>query len=98
MFFLAIATNIPQRLKTGFVVLGHKWSAAEIETNGLFGDHWLVCFWGIMCWADYKRKATVISDVITLPDELNAFYSSFSPMAGWSANFLAQFCDSHLLK
>ncbi len=23
MFFLAIATNIPQRLKTGFVVQGH---------------------------------------------------------------------------
>ncbi len=23
--FVAIATNIPQRLKTGFVLQGHKW-------------------------------------------------------------------------
>lgn len=28
----------------------------------------------------YKRKAPVISEDITLPDELNAFYSRFSPM------------------
>ncbi len=25
MYFLAIATNIPQRLKTGFVLQGHKY-------------------------------------------------------------------------
>ncbi len=26
MYFLAIATNIPQWLKTAFVVQGHKWT------------------------------------------------------------------------
>ncbi len=42
MYFLAISTNIPQRLKTGFVVQGHKsflknrwkkWAAADSEIN-----------------------------------------------------------------
>ncbi len=28
--FLAIATNIPQRLKTGFVVLGHNYGSLGI--------------------------------------------------------------------
>ncbi len=75
MFFLAIATNIPQRLKTGFVVLGHKWSAAEIETNGLFGDHWLVCFWGIMCWADYSIREKPQSSLMLLHCPMNLMRS-----------------------
>ncbi len=38
--FFAVATNIPQRLKTGFVVQGHKWKkyVNEEESNG-WTDH-----------------------------------------------------------
>ncbi len=32
---LAIATNTPQRLKTGFVVQGHIY---ELEVDGIFAD------------------------------------------------------------
>ncbi len=31
--FLAIATNIPQQLMTGFVVLGHMWFRVIIKYN-----------------------------------------------------------------
>ncbi len=33
MYFLAIATNIPQRLKTGFVLQGHNIECVGIHTN-----------------------------------------------------------------
>ncbi len=34
--FLAIATNIPQRLKTGFVLQGHICVLERLYKNGLF--------------------------------------------------------------
>ncbi len=33
MYFLAIATNILQRLKTGFVVQGHIYMSVTLKTN-----------------------------------------------------------------
>ncbi len=35
MYFLAIATNIPQRLKTGFVVQGHKYIFNHVDNFSL---------------------------------------------------------------
>ncbi len=33
--FLAIATNIPQRLETGFVVQGHIWLHSKLTHNAV---------------------------------------------------------------
>ncbi len=33
MYILAIATNIPQRLKTGFVLQGHKYKTLVSQTD-----------------------------------------------------------------
>ncbi len=41
-FFLAIATNIPQRLKTGFVLQGHKGSGFKEQDI----THYLYCMGG----------------------------------------------------
>ncbi len=57
--FLAIATNIPQRLKTGFVVQGHisleiKWLPVTSDLWGsyktVFGAFMIVCMINAQVW------------------------------------------------
>ncbi len=56
--FLAIATNIPQRLKTGFVVQGHIWYSSS-TLSCLWQHTYFSCFvylliqlcWGVILYA-----------------------------------------------